>query len=120
MPTRDREAEHDDDAVWKALANPVRRKILDLLRARPLRTGEVADHFGDLSRFAVMQHLKILTEAQLVVPRRDGRARVNYLNPIPIQLIHERWVSRFQRPWAEALVALKEELEGRASGDPGA
>lgn len=101
----------DDDAVWRALANPVRRRILDLLTAGPRTTGELADAFQELSRFAVMQHLKVLEESELVVPRREGRQRYNHLNAVPIQQIHRRWVSRYTGRWADALVALKDELE---------
>lgn len=106
---------HDLEPVWRALASPIRRRILDLLYEGPVSTGHLAEKFPDLSRFAVMQHLGVLTEAELVVPRRDGRTRMNYLNPIPIQQIHDRWVSRYQQPWTEALVGLKGELEGAAS-----
>jgi DNA-binding transcriptional ArsR family regulator len=103
----------DLDEVWRALSNPVRRRILDLLAEGPLTTGALADHFLELSRFAVMQHLKVLEEADLVVPRRSGRERHNYLNPVPVQRIYERWVSRYMRPWTDALTSLKHELEDR-------
>ena len=103
----------DDDLepVWRALASPVRRRVLDLLRDGPLSTGEVAASFPDLSRFAVMQHHGVLVEADLVTTHREGRTRLNFLNPVPIQRIHSRWVSKYQAPWTEALVALKGELE---------
>ena len=104
----------DLEPVWRALASPIRRRMLDLLRVGPVSTGEIADEFGDLSRFAVMQHLRVLEAANLVVPRREGRVRLNFLNPVPIQRIYHRWVSRYQEPWAESLVALKGALE---SGD---
>lgn len=100
------------ESVWRALSNPIRRAILDLLRNGPLTTGDVASAFPDLSRFAVMQHLGVLGEADLVVVRRDGRKRFNYLNPVPIQQVHDRWVSRYTRPWTRALVDLRSELEG--------
>ncbi len=108
-------AVEDLDAVWKALANPIRRRMLDLLRAGPLTTSELTDSFTDLSRFAVMQHLRVLVDAELVVARRSGRRRYNHLNPVPIQRIHDRWVSRYRRHWAEALVDLKTELEANAA-----
>jgi len=109
---------HDDlEQVWRGLANPTRRAILDLLRAGPRTTGELADAFPDLSRFAIMQHLGVLEEAELVIPRRDGRRRYNYLNPVPIQQIHDRWVSRYTRPWTEALVGLRNELESNERAD---
>ena len=104
------------DPVWRALANPVRRRILDLLKAGPMTTGSLAEAFPDLSRFAVMQHLKVLEEADLVLPRREGRERHNHLNPVPIQRIYDRWVHRFMQPWTEALVGLKHDLESRDRG----
>lgn len=108
---------HEDmESVWKALANPVRRTLLDLLRDGPVTTGGLADRFPDLTRFAIMQHLKVLTEAGLVIPRRQGRERYNYLNPVPIQRIFDRWVVHYTRPWTEALVSLREELETEAQG----
>jgi len=103
----------DLEPVWKALSNPVRRRILDLLREGPLTTSALAERFSDLSRFAVMQHLKVLEEADLVVPRREGRLRHNHLNPVPIQRVYDRWVHRYMQPWTEALVGLKQELEER-------
>ena len=99
--------------VWRALANPIRRRMLDLLRDGPLSTGELAGRFPRYSRFAVMQHLRVLEEGDLVVPQRQGRTRLNYLNPVPIQRIYHRWVSRYQEPWAEALVSMKGSLEER-------
>jgi DNA-binding transcriptional ArsR family regulator len=99
------------EPVWRALASPVRRRILDLLRDGPRTTGDLAERVPALSRFAVMQHLRVLEEAELVVPRRQGRTRHNYLNPVPIQRIYDRWVARYLQPWTEALVRLQEELE---------
>lgn len=101
----------DLDSVWKALANRDRRRMLDLLVDGALTTGEVADHFEDLSRFAVMQHLKVLELADLIVVRRSGRLRYNHLNAVPIQQISDRWISRYQRPFTEALVDLKTSVE---------
>ena len=85
--------------------------MLDILRNGPLATGALAGHFPNLSRFAVMQHLAVLERGNLVVRRRQGRERLNYLNPVPIQQIHQRWVSRYEGSWAESLVALKDSLE---------
>ncbi len=99
------------EPVWKALASPIRRAILDDLREGPRTTGAIAQRFPKLTRFAVMQHLRVLEEAELVVPRREGRERYNYLNPVPIQRVFDRWVSRYMRPWTEALVSLRDELE---------
>ncbi len=101
--------------VWRALANPVRREILDLLSEEPLATGDLAAYFPRLSRFAVMQHLRVLEEGNLVLRRKVGRQVFNSLNPVPIQQIYHRWVQRFQEPWAEALVSLKSKLEGEQS-----
>ena len=101
----------DLDLVWRALANPVRREILDILKQRALPTGELADRFGDLSRFAVMQHLGVLEEGGLVIRQKLGRVTINHFNPVPIQRIADRWIDRMRRPWAESLVDLKTELE---------
>jgi DNA-binding transcriptional ArsR family regulator len=101
----------DLDPVWRALANPVRRRMLDVLRDGPQTTGDVAAYFPDLSRFAVMQHLGVLEEGGLIIPHRDGRQRFNYLNPVPIQQIADRWVNRYQGAWSDALIALKATLE---------
>ena len=101
------------DPVWKALANPLRRAVLDHLREGPQTTSALAARFPRLTRFAVMQHLRVLEDAELVIVRREGRERYNYLNPIPIQRIADRWVSRYMRPWTEALVGLRDELESQ-------
>jgi len=101
----------DLDPVWRALANPIRRRMLDVLRDGACTTGDLAGYFPALTRFAVMQHLRVLEAGALVVHRRQGRLRLNYLNPVPIQQIFDRWVSRYQQPWVEALVGLKAQLE---------
>lgn len=101
----------DLDHVWRALSNPVRRRILDDLRDGPRATGELADAVPELSRFAVMQHLKVLEEGDLVIRRKQGRTVTNYLNPVPIQQIYHRWVKRYEGAWAEALVGLKRQVE---------
>ena len=99
------------DRVWHALANRTRRDILDLLRERARSTGEIAAGTRELSRFAVMQHLGVLERAELVVTRRVGRQKLNFLNPVPIQRIYERWVSQYEGAWSEALVSLKRTIE---------
>lgn len=106
----------DLEPIWKALANPVRRAMLDELSDGPKTTGELDALFPDHSRFAVMQHLRVLERGGLVVYRRRGRERFNYLNPVPIQQIYHRWVSRYQQPWAEALTSLKWQLESEKRG----
>jgi DNA-binding transcriptional ArsR family regulator len=102
-----------DDGVWRALAHPVRRRLLDALRDGPLGTGDLVAAVGG-ERHAVMQHLSVLREAELVTVRPDGRRRLNFLNPVPIQLIYERWVAKYERNWTAALVGLKRAAEGAA------
>ena len=97
--------------VWRALSDPTRRRILDLLRERPRTTGELAVEFP-LSRFAVMKHLGQLVDAGLVVVRRRGRERWNYLNAVPLREIYERWVQPYESHWASGALALAEYLEG--------
>ena len=105
------------DPVWKALSDPTRRAILDLLRDRPRRTTEIVDAFPRLSRFAVMKHIDVLREAGLVQTRELGRQRMNSLNAVPIRRIYERWVSRFQELWSTNLLRIKEAAEKEESGD---
>ena len=101
----------DDDVVFKALADPHRRAMLDALRRRDGRTlGELAEPMP-MTRYGVMKHLALLEEAGLVTTERVGREKHHYLNPVPIQTVYERWVSRFARPWAGALTALKRYVE---------
>lgn len=103
----------DLDPVWKALASHIRRRMLDLMTSGAMTTGDIANEFEGLSRFAVMQHLKVLENADLVVVRRQGRSRFNCLNPVPIQQVSDRWISRYHRPLTEALVDLKTTLESQ-------
>jgi DNA-binding transcriptional ArsR family regulator len=103
----------DVDNIWRALADPNRRGILDALAERPLTTGEIAARFDHLCRTAVMKHLDVLVDAGLVVVRREGRQRWNYLNPVPIQRICDRWISRHVKNMAAAMVRLKEVVEQR-------
>lgn len=101
----------DLDEVWKALADPTRRAILDLLRGGPKTTTEIVQAFPQLSRFGVMKHIDVLRDCKLVQTREDGRQRVNSLNAVPIRQIYERWVSRYEDVWANALLRLKEDFE---------
>jgi DNA-binding transcriptional ArsR family regulator len=103
----------DDDAglVWKALADPTRRAILDLLRDRAHTTGELSGAFPALSRFAVMKHLGVLEDAGLVIVRRRGRERWNHLNGVPLRAVYERWMGQYADRWAESLLRLKETAE---------
>ncbi len=100
----------DLTGVWKALADPTRRAILDLLRQRPHTTGQLAEGFA-LTRFGVMKHLGVLVEAGLVLVRRRGRERWNHLNAVPIQRIYDRWMRPFEVASAERLLRLKRVAE---------
>jgi len=103
----------DDDAVFKALADPSRRRLLDLLCDRDGQTlGELEEEFA-MSRFGVMKHVRVLEEAGLVVTRKDGRSTRHFLNPIPIQLVADRWVDKYRAERVTALVDLKTALESR-------
>lgn len=106
------------DPVWKALADPTRREILDLLRAGPRTTSEIVERFPQLTRFGVMKHIDVLREASLINTRVEGRRRVNTLNPVPIRQIYERWVRGFEGCWASGLLGLKRELETRGDDKP--
>lgn len=103
--------EDDGEAAWRALADPTRRRILDLLAERPRTTGELCAQFPDLSRFAVMKHLDVLEETSLVLVRREGRVRWNHFNAIPIQRIYERWIRPKLGGMASALLRLGREAE---------
>jgi DNA-binding transcriptional ArsR family regulator len=103
----------DDDRVFKALADPTRRLLLDRLFERDGRTlGELEAEVAEMTRFGVMKHLKILEEAGLVVARRSGREKLHFLNPVPIRLIHDRWIDKYTQGPASALADLKKRLEG--------
>ena len=97
--------------VWTALADPTRRRILDLLRERPRTTGELAEHFTT-TRFAVMKNLAVLEKARLVLVRRSGRERWNHLNAVPLQRVYERWVKPYEAVWASKSTGLKTRLGG--------
>jgi len=99
-------------AVFKALADDRRREILDMLREEPRTTGDICARFRKLDRCTVMQHLGVLEKADLVIVKREGRVRWNYLNVVPVQEIYDRWISRFARPSVELLARLKSDLEG--------
>lgn len=105
-------SEEESDRVFKALAAPIRRAMLDALKDRPQTTGQICARFHTLDRCTVMQHLKVLEAADLVIVRRDGRERWNYLNPLPIKHIHDRWIGPFAARAVEMLDRLKSDLEG--------
>jgi len=99
------------DKVWKALSDPTRRSILDLLRRGSKTTTEIVDAFPDMTRFAVMKHVDVLREADLVITRSEGRRRVNSLNAVPIRRIYERWMGPFSELWSSTLLRLRDDLE---------
>ncbi len=101
------------DSIWKALADATRREILDVLSERPQTTGELTARFDHLSRTNVMKHLGVLVGAGLVVVRREGRTRWNYLNPVPIQRVCDRWVSKHVSRLASSMSQLKDHVEER-------
>jgi DNA-binding transcriptional ArsR family regulator len=103
----------DDDRVFKALADPTRRFLLDLLFARDGRTLTELESELEMTRFGVMKHLRVLEEAELVVVRRKGREKLHFLNPVPIRLIHDRWIDKYTEHHVTALIDLKNRLEGQ-------
>jgi uncharacterized protein YndB with AHSA1/START domain/predicted transcriptional regulator len=103
------------DKVFRALADPSRRKILDLVKSNPGITVNALTEAFDFTRYAVMKHLRVLEDAEVIVPRRNGRTKELYLNAIPIQMIHDRWISQYSARWASQLTSLKYELEKEES-----
>jgi uncharacterized protein YndB with AHSA1/START domain len=99
------------DAVFRALADPTRRSLLDELFRQDGQTLSALEGRFEITRFGVMKHLKLLEDAGLVVTRRRGREKLHFLNPVPIRLVHDRWVSKYAEPWAAGLSELKERLE---------
>jgi DNA-binding transcriptional ArsR family regulator len=95
-----------EDALWLAMNDASRRHILDLLRKRPMTTGELCEHF-DFSRFAVMKHLKVLQRGGLVLVERHGRERINHLNPLPLRAVYRRWIRPFEKIPADRLLRIK-------------
>ncbi|MFN0137074.1 MAG: ArsR/SmtB family transcription factor [Phycisphaerae bacterium] len=110
------------DTIWKALADPTRRRVLDLLARRPRTTGQLCEHFqpparGGLCRTATMKHLGILQRAGLIVVRREGRVRWNRINPTPIQRVCDRWVSKHIQHLTDSFQRLKSHVESE-NGEP--
>ena len=101
----------DMDEVFRALADPTRRSLLDELFREDGQTLRALEERHQMTRFGVMKHLRQLEEAGLVVARRRGREKLHFLNPVPIRLVHDRWVSKYAEPWAAALSGLKSTLE---------
>jgi DNA-binding transcriptional ArsR family regulator len=101
----------DDDRVFKALADPTRRFLLDMLFTRDGRTLTELESALEMTRFGVMKHLRILEDAELITTRREGREKRHFLNPVPIRLIHDRWIDKYTERRVSALIDLKHELE---------
>ena len=99
------------DAVFKALADSTRRSLLDELYELDGQTLSALERRLPMTRFGVMKHLKVLEEAGLVTTRRRGREKLHFLNPVPIRLVHDRWVSKYAEPWVATLTGLKRQLE---------
>ena len=104
----------DDDSVFKALADPSRRFLLDLLFKRDGRTLTELESELSMTRFGVMKHLRVLERAGVVVTRRAGREKLHFLNPVPIRMIHDRWIDKYTERRVSALLDLKTELETMA------
>src|SRR5260370_2065450 len=107
------ETNADGGFVWLALADPTRRRILDLLRERPRITGEIASQC-EISRIAVMRHLQVLAAAGLVTSRKRGRQRWHYLNSVPLQRMYERWIDTYAASWASGLLRFGRQVEANA------
>ena len=104
---------NQDDLVFKALAAPVRRALLDTLKDNPQTTGTLCAAFPELDRCTVMLHLKVLERADLVIVRREGRERWNHLNPLPVKAIHDRWIGAYAAQAVDMLDRLKGDVESR-------
>jgi DNA-binding transcriptional ArsR family regulator len=101
----------DDDRVFKALADPTRRFLLDMLFTQDGRTLTELESALEMTRFGVMKHLRILEDAGLITTRKEGREKRHFLNPVPIRLIHDRWIDKYTERRVSALIDLKHELE---------
>ena len=111
------EASDPNDAIFFALAHAARRRMLDLLVASPgMSVKAMASHF-DMSRIAVMKHLNVLEEAGLLLSKKEGRTRQMFFNPIPIQLIYDRWTTQYGAFWSQRMVDIKSRVERRAAGE---
>jgi DNA-binding transcriptional ArsR family regulator len=99
------------DLIFKALADSRRREILDLLKTRARTTGELCEHFKQMDRCTVMQHLNVLEKADLIIVKREGRLRLNYINPLPIKELHDRWIGAYADNAVDLLARMKREIE---------
>ncbi len=100
------------DLIFKALGDSRRREILDLLKDRARTTRELCERFRKLDRCTVMQHLRVLEKADLVIVKREGRLRWNYINPLPIKELHDRWIGSYADSAVDLLARMKREIEG--------
>jgi DNA-binding transcriptional ArsR family regulator len=100
------------DLIFKALGDSRRREILDFLKERGRTTGELVEHLKQLDRCTVMQHLSVLERAELIIVRREGRLRWNYINPLPIKELHDRWIGGYADSAIDLLARMKREIEG--------
>ena len=105
----------ETDSIWKALADPARRKLMDLVRKSPKTTGHLVEEFESIGRCAVMKHLSVLESARLIIPRKIGKHRWNYINAMPLQDVYERWVKNYEALWATNLLQLKEWTEYKST-----
>ena len=103
--------QNDNDIIWKALSDPTRRTILDLLRDGPKTTTEIVEAFPEMTRHAVMKHIDVLRKATLINMAKDGRKRENSLNPVPLRQIYERWMGPFAEIWSSTLLRVKDDVE---------
>jgi DNA-binding transcriptional ArsR family regulator len=101
------------DGVFRALADPTRRRLLDELFREGGQTLSALERRLPMTRFGVMKHLRVLEDAGLVVTKRRGREKLHFLNPVPIRLVHDRWVSKYAEPWAATLSQIKHTLEDK-------
>lgn len=101
----------DLDPVWKALSDPTRRSILDVLRKGPRTTTEIVEAFPNMTRHAVMKHIDVLREAGLINTREEGRRRINSINAVPIRRIYERWMGPFSELWSSTLLRIQDDVE---------
>ena len=100
------------DQIFRALGDTRRREILDMLKVRERTTGELCEHFRQLDRCTVMQHLRVLEKADLIIVKREGRLRWNYINPLPIKELHDRWIGSYADDAVDLLARMKREIEG--------
>jgi len=100
------------DLIFKALGDSRRREILDMLKERSRTTGELVERFKHIDRCTVMQHLSVLEKADLIIVKREGRLRWNYINPLPIKELHDRWIGAYADSAIDLLTRMKREIEG--------